>query len=477
VPKRKEKLPRYFQRRDDNGKLRVRVQVPPALRPLILSETGKPLTNLLHEFDTGSLREAQRIERRDNILYGLHARIEAVKAISHRFIGSAQGRAADQMVGIAKTVMVMRQPGRPLDLIPGGSARLTTGPRGEEYLVQNLPVDPAPPIRPAVLAEYPEAIRRWAQQQSIDSKGEADMTTKMGRLAEHSDYTDIGRITADHIIAFKQALFDGQIDPRIKSPKTVENYMKGIRTLFRFAKGQRMITVDPFVGEDGITFTAKRNPKTTRLDFRPEQRWAILQHARQCDDPVIKWISIVLLYSGMRLAEIAEASTRDIWQVNGIPVLHIDHEHRAENETLKNDDSQRMVPLHPSVVKLGFLEYVAMVIEKYGHGPLFPMLDGKRSDQASSRIRRWFRDVVGIKDTRRAPTHSHRHTAETLMMEEGVRPDVAKRITGHLPEDIAERDYIHYRVPALYAAIKKIPDPAPSEPRQIDSMLRAQAAE
>ena len=42
-------------------------------------------------------------------------------------------------------------------------------------------------------------------------------------------------------------------------------------------------------------------------------------------------------------------------------------------------DSRRFVPLHPSVVRAGFLDYVAWIVETYGHGPLFPMLSaGKR---------------------------------------------------------------------------------------------------
>ena len=41
MPKRSEKLPRYYQRREDNGLLRVRVQVPAPLFGRVLNDDGK----------------------------------------------------------------------------------------------------------------------------------------------------------------------------------------------------------------------------------------------------------------------------------------------------------------------------------------------------------------------------------------------------------------------------------------------------
>jgi integrase len=461
MPKRAEKLPRYYQRREDNGLLRVRVQVPASLIGRVLNDNGKPVRNLIYEFKTGSLREAQRTERRHDIVNGFHRQIDAARP-ALRLVGgagAAVGGNHGQMVEAKRTVMVMRQPREPLDLLPGALSSRLVSRNAAEYIVHDMPVETAP-ILPAVLvAEYPAVIEHWARQQSIGPKGKDRMTLAMERLADHCGHIDMSRVTPDHLVAFKRALFaEG------KKPKTVSNYLKDIRTLFGFAVANRDITTaDPFEVQKKITFVAKRDGKATRLDFRPEHRQQILAGALASDDPVIKWINIVLLYSGMRLAEIAEAYTQDIWHFGAIPALHIDHEHRDENETLKTDESERFVPLHPSIVKLGFLNYVEWVIREYGHGPLFPMLKGKgkRSDLATQRIRKWFRFELGIKDPRRAPTHSHRHTIETILMEKGVRPDVAKRITGHLPEDIAEQNYTHYRVRTLFRAIKKIPDPVP----------------
>jgi hypothetical protein len=272
MPKRSEKLPRYYQRREDNGLLRVRVQVPALLFGRVLNEDGKPVRNLFHEFGTGSLREAQRIERRHDIINGLHRRIEAARPALRLADSAAVDGNHGQMVEAKRTVMVMRRLGEPLDLLPGAlSSRLVSGRGGGEYLVCDMPIDPAPILPAVLLAEYRGVIEHWAKQQSIGPKGKGRMALAMERLAAHSGHSDMSRITPDHLVAFKRALFAGEVTGRPLKAKTVSNYLKDIRTLFAFAVANLDITTgDPFEVTKKITFVAKRDGKATRLDFRPE---------------------------------------------------------------------------------------------------------------------------------------------------------------------------------------------------------------
>ena len=212
MPKGPEKLPRYYQRREDNGLLRVRVQVPAPLIGRVLNDEGKAVRNLIHEFGTGSLREAQQVERRHDIINGFHRRIEAARPALRLIAtgGAATPLVRGRMVETNRTVMVARPPGAAIDILPGALAsRLVTGRRGEDYMVHDMPVEAAP-IRPASLvAEYPGVVENWAKQQSIGDTGKRMMLGKMKRLADHCGHSDMGRITADHLIAFKRALFDG----------------------------------------------------------------------------------------------------------------------------------------------------------------------------------------------------------------------------------------------------------------------------
>jgi integrase len=165
-----------------------------------------------------------------------------------------------------------------------------------------------------------------------------------------------------------------------------------------------------------------------------------------------------MLFSGMRDAEFAEAYTRDIRQIDGVWCLVIDREHRLlDNETIKNDESIRKVPLHRAVLEAGFLEYVRDLPD----GPLFPQLDpdrdGRRRADASRKLGVWRRESAGITD-RRKVNHSHRHSVETLMCAAGIRERTAFAVTGHTPQSSGDK-YIHPSVKMLKQAVEKIPVP------------------
>src|SRR5260370_41688487 len=89
------------------------------------------------------------------------------------------------------------------------------------------------------------------------------------------------------------------------------------------------------------------------------------------------------------VAEIAEASTKDICQIGGMWCIKILLDNREEEAELKNEESHRIVALHAALIAEAFLDYVESIRRQYGDGPLFPRLkpdrDGRRGDLASRR--------------------------------------------------------------------------------------------
>ena len=86
---------------------------------------------------------------------------------------------------------------------------------------------------------------------------------------------------------------------------------------------------------------------------------------------------------------------------------------------------------------------VDSVVEKYGHGPLFPDVppdsDGRRNDNGTNRINAFLHDVLRTPKT----FYSHRHTSATMargkMLEE-----TSDAITGHGTGKIS-REYGYYQ--------------------------------
>lgn len=67
------------------------------------------------------------------------------------------------------------------------------------------------------------------------------------------------------------------------------------------------------------------------------------------------WLPLLGLSHGNRLEEFAQLVLDDIYQEDGFRCLNINDE---GDKQVKNDQSIRLVPMHPELVRLGFLEYL-----------------------------------------------------------------------------------------------------------------------
>jgi site-specific recombinase XerD len=132
------------------------------------------------------------------------------------------------------------------------------------------------------------------------------------------------------------------------------------------------------------------------------------------------WLPILALYHGARLEELADLYRRDVWCDGGtwaIRIVETEDNPDSGSRRLKTKNATRVVPLHPEVIRLGFLEYVRDTAAA-PDAPLFPDLapqgkDGKRGP----RITRWFghyRRAIGIYREGVAH-HAFRHTAITRL--------------------------------------------------------------
>jgi hypothetical protein len=154
------------------------------------------------------------------------------------------------------------------------------------------------------------------------------------------------------------------------------------------------------------------------------------------------WLPILALFHGGRLEEFADLSRADVFlepesQLYGIRIIAYDTQD-GRHRKLKTRASKRVIPIHPEVIRLGFLGYVNTVA-KTANSPLFPDLlpqgpDGKRGP----RLTRWFsgyrrklniyREGVGM--------HAFRHNMTTAL-NDVVQTVSQKRsldyLTGHSP--------------------------------------------
>ena len=152
------------------------------------------------------------------------------------------------------------------------------------------------------------------------------------------------------------------------------------------------------------------------------------------------WLPLLSLYTGARQAELAALSVKDVTKVGGV-VAFVFVEEKAAGKSLKTRSSARTVPVHPQLVKLGWLGYVDVVRRCDGESAwLFPQVapDVSGGVQAWSK---WFNRhlrSIGITD-RRKVFHSFRHGFIDAMRSASVTDEISKALVGHSSNSVHQR--------------------------------------
>jgi integrase len=144
------------------------------------------------------------------------------------------------------------------------------------------------------------------------------------------------------------------------------------------------------------------------------------------------WIPHIALYSGARLGEIAQLLTADLKQLHGVWVFHITRE-GSDSKTTKTMGSQRVVPVHSALIKMGLLDYHARMVAR-GKKDLFPEIEPDARGFLSGKPSRFFNDYfrsIGVKDNREVNFHSFRHSFTDALRRSGYLDEQFGMLLGH----------------------------------------------
>jgi integrase len=213
-----------------------------------------------------------------------------------------------------------------------------------------------------------------------------------------------------------------------------------------WAKDNDYIAVNP---AERITVEATDSNESGRVPYSPEDLKLIFGAKRKGD--ANHWLPWLALYTGARLEELGQLRTADVRQEDGIWFLAIEP---GDGKRIKTKSSRRRVPLHPELIKLGFLDFKAKQ-EKAGGIRLFPELKATRFSLTAAWSKYWGRHArsLGITDPRKV-MHSFRHgwktAARTVMSEE-----LHDAITGHSNGSVG-RAYGNVPLKVLAEAMAKV---------------------
>ena len=186
--------------------------------------------------------------------------------------------------------------------------------------------------------------------------------------------------------------------------------------------------------EDGNIFhgksipSNKRKDKPTRELFSNEQLKLIfgknyLNSTLNSTSPckfVFYWVGIWGLFHGLRLQEILQLHMKDIYPLKKVWVIDINED--TKDKKLKTRNSKRIIPLHQTLIDLGFLDYYH-ILEKKGKERLFHELSLGR-DGYTKNPSRFFNDYLRKLDlksaTKKYDFHSFRHTCNNSLIQKDV---------------------------------------------------------
>jgi integrase len=287
-------------------------------------------------------------------------------------------------------------------------------------------------------------LEGWAKERKPTQKTIYETKRTLKDLKAFLGFDDARKVTSKDLIAWKDKMLEKGLQPRtIRSAK-----LAAIKSLLQWAVSNGRIPTNPAAK---VTVGLKTKAGGTKRGFTEEEAATILKAAKAETNPVKHWIPLLGAYSGARLSELCQLRTQDILEIDEIWCLKI----APEAGSLKTTSSERIIPLHPAIIEVGFLNYV----KRLPKGPLFPDLPpdlfGKRGGNATKTLGRWVRSL-GLTDPRLSPSHSWRHRFKTMCRRFEVAPDISDALTGHYRKTVAA-SYGEFPVEALHRELCRIP--------------------
>jgi integrase len=252
----------------------------------------------------------------------------------------------------------------------------------------------------------------------------------------------IGDITKDQCRTYKEWMASQGL-----SGSSVNKYLAGLSHLLAWAKGQGFVPDGWANPVEGLRVKKQRGDKRQkRSPFTDAELTAIFDSPhfiqQRTKRPERFWLPLCLLWSGGRREELAQLYLDDVHQEKGVWVFDI-RANEVRGQGLKNEASERMVPVHSRLIELGFLMYVEHT-RATGAVRLFPKLKHGANGYGDAVGKFFARHLkqLGIVDPSKV-LHSLRHTAITRLHSRGVPQNIAEALVGHAANTVHGSVYLH----------------------------------
>lgn len=268
-------------------------------------------------------------------------------------------------------------------------------------------------------------------------------------------------LRANHGKTKVQSFAEKQTDSlkgRIK-PKTADYIFQPVKAFFGWAISvEGLIETNPASAIKLVVGQQKKGERSRR-PFEPDEirklfSWPTFtgcqsEHRRDLPGTTIVrdgkyWLPILGYYTGCRLGELVQLAIEDVQNADGLHFLDINEKVLlgTDEKSVKSVAGMRKVPVHPDLLELGFLDFVARRAKQdKANVRLFKEIKFGADKQASTVYSKTFARLmnkVGLTDSRLV-FHSWRHGVEDALRDAEVQPYIIDAIVGHADNTIGSK--------------------------------------
>jgi integrase len=305
-----------------------------------------------------------------------------------------------------------------------------------------------------------DVYKCWLRRKPQNPKTVRSFECAFNEFRNHCLAPTASMVKKADVVSFRNALSDrGEL-----SPATICKQLGFLRAAFQCAVDDDLLESNPFIGVRVVV--PKKKSAKTRLPFALSELQTLFNgpvyqpgyEPRAGLGSACYWLPLMALFSGARLEELAQLRGSDFQEEKGLGHYIQIRDSEDNDQEVKNRNSVRNLPVHPTLVALGLLAYV----KRCKGGMLFPTLRADKYGILSTTFSTWFgrhRDALGIKDPSRV-FHSFRHNFVDVCKQRAAQipPEVREAMVGHLSANQIEQVYGSglYPLEPQFAAMKHV---------------------
>jgi len=350
-------------------------------------------------------------------------------------------------------------------------------PADKVYVAEATPATDEPSSR----LDLAQLLQNW--QDAVSHRAPSTVDAYTSTVKEFKAWIKdlpADKITRQNILGFR----DHVLKEREQHPKTAEKKIGILCSILQLAVDDELLPSNPAVR---IKVPKPKHSPKARIPYtEPDMQlifdspiYAATELPKGAKEEAARWLPLLGMYSGARLEELAQLHVADVvkdpqhgWYLDITDVVN--HEANAiwasqsgAVKRLKNESSRRRIPVHPQLVKAGFLCFVEHA-RSLGQQRLFPQLvhdsKGVYSGSWSKWWSRYARQTIGI-NTGRKVFHSFRHAFKDACREAGISEEVSDALTGHTGGGVGRKyGNEHYPLGPLVRALFLIDYPGVKVP-------------